>query len=291
MPGSAAERTQHVAAFRKGLAEAGYQEGQNVAFEFRWAEGEYGRFDELAGDLVRRGVHVIVAPGSAPAAVAAKAASATIPIVFGAGGDPVQLGLVASLNRPGGNATGLNFFSVELVAKRMQLLRELVPQAKQIAVLINPTDRQNAEIPRDIEAAAGGQRILLLEAATGRDIDAAFATMAREKPDALFVGPGTFFNTRRVQLVVLTARHALPAIYSQRAYPEVGALLSYGTDILDAFRQVAIYAGRILNGAKPADLPVLQSTKFELVINLNTARALSLTIPPSILALADEVIE
>jgi putative ABC transport system substrate-binding protein len=211
--------------------------------------------------------------------------------VFGAGGDPVQLGLVASLNRPGGNATGLNFFSVELVAKRMQLLRELVPQAKQIAVLINPTDRQNAEIPRDIEAAAGGQRILLLEAATGRDIDAAFATMAREKPDALFVGPGTFFNTRRVQLVVLTARHALPAIYSQRAYPEVGALLSYGTDILDAFRQVAIYAGRILNGAKPADLPVLQSTKFELVINLNTARALSLTIPPSILALADEVIE
>jgi putative tryptophan/tyrosine transport system substrate-binding protein len=289
--GSAAERTQQVAAFRKGLAEAGFQEGQNVAFEFRWAEGEYGRFGELAADLVRRRVSVIVTPGSPTAALAAKATTTTIPIVFGAGGDPVQLGLVASLNRPGGNATGLNFFSVELVAKRMQLLRELVPQAKQSAVLINPTDRENAGIPRDIEAAAGGQRILLLEAATGRDIDAAFATMAREKPDALFVGPGTFFNTRRVQLAVLTARHALPAIYSQRAYPEVGGLISYGTDILDAFRQVATYAARILNGAKPADLPVLQSTKFELVINLNTARALSLTIPPGILALADEVIE
>jgi putative ABC transport system substrate-binding protein len=288
--GSAAERTQQVAAVRKGLADGGYQEGQNVALEFRWAEGQYSRFAELAADLVRRGVSVIVVPGAFMGARAAKAATTTIPIVFGAGGDPVKQGLVASLNRPGGNITGINFFSVELVAKRMQLLRELVPEAKRVAVLVNPTDPENAEIPRDVEAAAG-QRILALEAATGRDIDAAFATMAREKADALFVGPGTFFNTRRVQLAVLAARHALPSIYSVRAYPEAGGLISYGTDILDAFRQVGVYAARILKGAKPADLPVMQSTKFELVINLNTARALGLELPPTLLARADEVIE
>ena len=289
--GSAAERAQQVAAFRKGLAEAGYQEGQNVALEFRWAEGQYGRFAELAADLVRRRVSVIVTPGGQTAALAAKAATTTIPIVFGAGGDPVKQGLVASLNRPSGNATGVNFFSMELVAKRMQLLRELVPTAKRIAVLVNPTDPEGFQIPLDIEAAAGGQRVLVLEAATGRDIDTAFASMSREKPDALFVSPGTFFNTRRVQLAVLAARHALPAIYSVRAYPEVGGLISYGTDVLDAFRQVGTYAARILNGAKPADLPVVQSTKFELVINLNTARALGLEIPPTLLARADEVIE
>jgi putative ABC transport system substrate-binding protein len=288
--GSAAERTQQVAAVRKGLADGGYQEGQNVALEFRWAEGQYSRFAELAADLVRRGVSIIVVPGAFMGARAAKAATTTIPIVFGAGGDPVKQGLVASLNRPGGNITGINFFSVELVAKRMQLLRELVPEAKRVAVLVNPTDPENAEIPRDVEAAAG-QRILALEAATGRDIDAAFATMAREKADALFVGPGTFFNTRRVQLAVLAARHALPSIYSVRAYPEAGGLISYGTDILDAFRQVGVYAARILKGAKPADLPVMQSTKFELVINLNTARALGLELPPTLLARADEVIE
>ena len=229
---------------------------------------------------------VIVTPGSPAAALAAKAATTTIPIVFGAGGDPVKQGLVASLNRPSGNATGVNFFSMELVAKRMQLLRELVPTAKRIAVLVNPTDPEGFQIPLDIEAAAGGQRVLVLEAATGRDIDTAFASMSREKPDALFVSPGTFFNTRRVQLAVLAARHALPAIYSVRAYPEVGGLISYGTDVLDAFRQVGTYAARILNGAKPADLPVVQSTKFELVINLNTARALGLEIPPTLLARA-----
>jgi len=289
--GSAGERRQQVAAVRKGLAEGGYQEGQNVALEFRWAEGQYGRFAELAADLVRRGVTVIVTPGSGTAALAAKAATATIPIVFGAASDPVKEGLVASLNRPGGNVTGVSFFSVELVAKRMQVLRELVPTAKRIAVLVNPTDPEGSQIPRDLEAAANGQRILVLEAATGRDIDAAFATMALEKPDALFVGPGTFFNTRRVQLAVLAARHALPAIYSVRAYPEAGGLMSYGTDIFDAFRQVGVYAARILKGAKPADMPVLQSTKFELVINLNTARALGLTVPAGLLALADEVIE
>jgi putative ABC transport system substrate-binding protein len=290
--GSAAERTQQVAAFRKGLAEASYQEGQNVALEFRWAEGQYGRFGELAVDLVRRGVSVIVTPGSGAAALAAKAATTTIPIVFGAAGDPVKEGLVASLNRPGGNATGVNFFTGELVAKRMQLLRELVPAANRVALLVNPTDPEIYQPTlREVEAAAGGQQILIHDVATGRDIDAAFASMAREKADALFVAPGSFFNTRRVQLAVLAARHALPAIYSVRAYPEAGGLISYGTDILDAFRQVGVYTARVLKGAKPADLPVLQSIKFELVINLNTARALRFDVPPTLLARADEVIE
>jgi putative ABC transport system substrate-binding protein len=289
--GSAAERTAQVAAFRKGLSEGGYQEGQNVALEFRWAEGQYGRFAELAADLVRRRVSVIVTPGSGTAALAAKAATTTIPIVFGAGGDPVKEGLVASLNRPGGNVTGVNFFTVELVAKRMQLLRELERSAKRVAVLVNPTDPEGYQTVRDVEVAAGGQQILIHEVSTGRDIDAAFANMASEKADALLVSPGTFFNTRRVQLAVLAARHALPAIYPVRAYPEAGGLMSYGSDILDAFRQVGLYTGRILKGAQPADLPVMQSTKFELVINLNTARALGLTVPPALLATADEVIE
>ena len=288
--GSAAERTAQVAAFRKGLSEGGYQEGQNVVLEFRWAEGQYGRFGELAADLVRRRVSVIVTPGSGTAALAAKAATTTIPIVFGAGGDPVKEGLVASLNRPGGNVTGVNFFTVELVAKRMQLLRELERSAKRVAVLVNPTDPEGYQTVRDVEVAAGGQH-LIHEVSTGRDIDAAFANMASEKADALLVSPGTFFNTRRVQLAVLAARHALPAIYPVRAYPEAGGLMSYGSDILDAFRQVGLYTGRILKGAQPADLPVMQSTKFELVINLNTARALGLTVPPALLATADEVIE
>ena len=290
--GSAAERTQQVAAVRKGLAEGGYQEGQNVTLEFRWAEGQYGRFAELAADLVRRRVSVIVTPGSPAAALAAKAATTTIPIVFGATGDPVKEGLVASLNRPGGNATGVNFFTAELVAKRMQLLREVVPAANRIALFVNPTDAENYQSTlREVGAAVGGQQVLVREVATGREIDEAFASIAHEKPDALFVAPGSFFNTRRVQLAVLAARHALPAIYSVRAYPEAGGLMSYGTDILDAFRQVGAYTAHILKGAKPADLPVLQSTKFELVINLNTARALGLTIPAGLLATADEVIE
>jgi putative tryptophan/tyrosine transport system substrate-binding protein len=289
--GSAAERTRQVAAFRKGLGEAGYQEGQNVVLELRWAEGQYERFGELAADLVRRRVSVIATPGSAAAALAAKAATATIPIVFGVGSDPVQEGLVASLNRPGGNVTGINFFTVELVAKRTQLLRELVPAAKRLAVLVNPTDPEGYQTLRDAQAAAGGQQIVAIEVASGRDIDAAFTRMAREQVDALFVAPGTFFNTRRVQLAILAARHALPAIYSVRAYPEVGGLISYGTDVLDAFRQVGVYTARILKGARPADLPVVQSTKFELVINLNTARALGLDVPATLLARADEVIE
>jgi len=289
--GSAAERTRQVAAFRKGLGETGYQEGQNVALELRWAEGQYGRFGELAADLVRRRVSVIATPGGAAAALAAKAATATIPIVFGVGSDPVQAGLVASLNRPGGNVTGINFFTVELVAKRMQLMRELAPAVKRVAVLVNPTDPEGYQTLRDAQAAADGQQIVAVEVASGSDIDAAFARMAREQVDALFVAPGTFFNTRRVQLAILAARHALPAIYSVRAYPEVGGLISYGTDVLDAFRQVGVYTARILKGARPADLPVLQSTKFELVINLNTARALGLEVPPTLLARADEVIE
>jgi putative ABC transport system substrate-binding protein len=290
--GSATARTQQVAAFRKGLAEAGYQEGQNVSLEFRWAEGQYARFGELAADLVRRRVSVIVTPGSGTAALAAKAVTTTIPIVFGAGGDPVQEGIVASLNRPGGNVTGVNFFTVEVVAKRMQLLRELVPAAKRIAVLVNPTDPEGYQALREVQAAVDGeQQIVAREVASGREIDAAFATMAGERMDAVFVGPGTFFNTRRVQLAVLTARHALPAAYPTRAYPEAGGLMSYGADVLDAFRQVGVYSGRVLKGAKPADLPVLQSTKFELVVNLSTARALGLTIPETLLARADEVIE
>jgi putative ABC transport system substrate-binding protein len=289
--GSAAQRTTQVAAFRKGLAEAGYEEGRSVALEFRWADGQYGRFGELAADLVRRRVNVIVTPSSATAALAAKAATTTIPIVFGAGGDPVKEGLVASLSRPGGNLTGVNFFTVELVAKRLQLLRDLQLSAKRVAVLVNPTDPEGYQTVRDIEAAADGQQILVHGVSTGLDVDAAFASMAREKADALLVGPGTFFNTRRVQLAVLAARHGLPAIYPVRAYPEAGGLMSYGSDILDAFRQVGVYTGRILKGAKPADLPVMQSTKFELVINLNTARALGLDVPASLLAAADEVIE
>jgi len=244
--GSAAARTQQVAAFRKGLAEAGYQEGQNVALEFRWAEGEYGRFGELAADLVRRRVSVIVTPGSGTAALAAKAATSTIPIVFGAAGDPAQEVLVASLSRPGGNATGVNFFTVEVVAKRMQLLRELVPTAKRIVVLVNPADPEGYQTLRDLRVAAGGEQILHWEVATGQEIDTAFADMAREKADALFVGPGTFFNTRRVQLAVLAARYALPATYPVRAYPEAGGLMSYGADILDAFAKSESMRGAFL---------------------------------------------
>ena len=290
--GSAAERVQQVAAVRKGLAEGGYQEGQNVALEFRWAEGQYGRFAELAADLVRRGVNVIVTPGSGTAALAAKAATTTIPIVFGATSDPVKEGLVASLNRPGGNVTGINFLVGEVVAKRMQLLREVVPAARRVALFVNPTDQENYDSTiREAESAARGQELLVHNVATRQDIDAAFADIVRQRADALFVAPGSFFNTRRVQLVILAARHSLPAIYATRAYPEAGGLISYGTDVLDAFRQVGLYAARILKGTKPADLPVLQLTKVELVINLNTARALGLEMPAGVLALADEVIE
>jgi putative tryptophan/tyrosine transport system substrate-binding protein len=288
---SAAERTDYTAAFRQGLAEAGYVDGQNMAIEYRWAEGRYDRLPELAADLVRHRVSVIATPGTTAAAIAAKAATATIPIVFGVGGDPVQLGLVASLNRPGSNATGVNFFSTDLVAKRMELLRELAPGAKRVALLINPTDRSNESTLRDVETAAIGQQVLAFEAATGREIDAAFASLVREKVDALFVAGGAFFAARRVQLAVLAARYAVPATYSQRLFVEAAGLMSYGTPLADTFRQVGSYTARILKGAKPADLPVMQPTKFELVINLNSARALRFEVPPTLLARADEVIE
>jgi ABC-type uncharacterized transport system substrate-binding protein len=288
---SAAERTDFMAAFRQGLAETGYVEGQNVAIEYRWAEGRYDRLPELAADLVRRRVSVIATPATTGAALVAKAATATIPIVFGVGVDPVQLGLVASLNRPGGNATGVNFFTIELMAKRTQLLRELVPGAKRVAVLVNPTDRSNDSTVRDVEAAVIGQQVLAFEAATGREIDAAFESLERKKVDALFVAGGAFYAARRVQLAVLAARYAVPATYSQRTFVEAGGLMSYGTNLADTWRQVGLYTARILKGAKPTDLPVVQSSKFELVINLNTARALRFEVPPSLLARADEVIE
>jgi putative tryptophan/tyrosine transport system substrate-binding protein len=288
--GSAAQRADAVAAFRKGLAEAGFIEGQNVVIEFRWADGNYKQLPELAADLVRR-ASVIVAPGTTAAALAAKAATATIPIVFGVGIDPVKFGLVASLNRPGGNVTGVSFFIGEMVAKRMQLLRELVPTAHRIGVLVNPTDPVDEATLRDVQAVASGLEIVVVEAATGSEIAMAFARLSREKTDAVFVAASTFFTTRRAQLAILSARYLLPAAYSRHSFVEVGGLMSYGTDVDDALRQVGVYTARILRGAKPADLPVVQSTKFEFAINLNTANALGIDVPPTLLAIADEVIE
>jgi putative tryptophan/tyrosine transport system substrate-binding protein len=248
----------------------------------------------LAADLVRRQVAVIAAPGSPAAALAAKAATSVIPIVFGLGDDPVKLGMVTSLNRPGGNATGINFLTAELVAKRLGLLRELLPRATRVAVLVNSADADRANsVIRDAEAAAGtmGLQLHVQNASTSREIDAAFVAFAREQSDALFVGPDVFFNNRRVQLANLAARYAIPASYAVRDYAEAGGLMSYGTDVADMYRQVGVYTGRILKGAKPADLPVVQSTKFELVINASTARMLGLTVPPTLLSVADEVIE
>jgi putative ABC transport system substrate-binding protein len=283
-----------VAAFRKGLNEAGYVEGQNVTVEYHWLEGQYDRLPALMADLVARQVAVIATPGNAPAVVAAKAATATIPIVFGVAQDPVQAGLVASLARPGGNATGINFFSREVVAKRLQLLHDLVPKAVRVAVLLNPANAGSAETTlRELHQAAPtiGLQIQILNATTIGEIDAAFATFARERPDALFVAGDGFFLARRVQFATLTARDRIPATYAQSDFVAAGGLMSYGTDVADMFRQVGVYTGSILKGAKPADLPVQQSTKFELVINLQTARALGIEVPPAVLSIADEVIE
>jgi putative ABC transport system substrate-binding protein len=278
-------------AFRQGLKEADLIEGQNTAIEYRWAENQADRLPELAAELVRRQVAVIVATGALPSALAAKTATTTIPIVFVIATDPVKLGLVASLARPGGNLTGINFLSGELTAKRLELLRELVPGAARVAVLVNPVNTENNE--REIEAIAStmGLQIRLLNASTIREINAAFATFVHERADALFVGLDPFFNSRRTQLVHLATRHAIPASYPGREFAEAGGLMSYGANIDDAWRQAGSYAGRIVRGAKPADLPVVQSSKFELVFNVQTATMLGLTVPDKLLALADEVIE
>jgi ABC-type uncharacterized transport system substrate-binding protein len=278
-------------AFRQGLKEAGFVEGENVAIEYRWA---YHRLPALAAELVRRQVAVIAATGGTPSALAAKAATTTIPIVFAVADDPVRLGLVANLARPGGNATGINFFVGELVAKRLELLRELVPAATRVAVLINPANAPNTEITlRDLEPAARamGLQVQVLYASTSREIDSAFASFMRERPDALFVGNDAFFTSRRVQFVTLAARDKIPTAYPNRDFVEAGGLMTYGTKITDAYRHAGTYSGRILKGAKPVDLPVEQATKFELVINIQTAKLLGLTVPPVLLARADEVIE
>jgi len=281
-------------AFRLGLKEAGYVEGENVAIEYRWAENQFDRLPALAAELVRRGIAVLAAIVSVDSAFAAKAATTTIPIVFLVGDDPVRLGLVASLARPAGNLTGINFFTAELAAKRLGLLRELVPGAARVAALVNPDyAASTATTVRDVELAARGMgvQIQVLNAKTSRAINAAFATFERERPDALLLGTGAFFTDRRVQITQLAALHRVPAIYPVRPFAEVGGLMSYGASLMDAFRQCGVYTGRILKGAKPADLPVVQSTKFELVINAETARMLGLAVPPTLIASADEVIE
>jgi putative tryptophan/tyrosine transport system substrate-binding protein len=280
-------------AFRQGLKEVGYVEGENVTIVFRFAEGQLDRLPELAADLVRRQVTVIAASAQ-PAAIAAKPATTTTPIVFIVAEDPVRLGLVASLARAGGNLTGINIFSGELTAKRLELLREMVPGAARIAVLVNPANATVTETTlRDVEPAARaiGLQIQVLKASAIREIDAAFATFVRERPDAVLVGLDVFFNSRRAQLVNLASRHAVPATFTSREFPEIGGLMSYGSNVADAYRQFGVYTGRILKGAKPAELPVVQSTKFELVINASTARMLGLNVPDKLLALADEVIE
>jgi len=283
-----------VAAFRKGLSETAYVEDQNVTVEYDWLEAsQYDRLPALMADLVRRRVAVIATPGDNDAALAAKAATATIPIVFGVTEDPVKLGLVASLARPGGNATGMNFLVTEIAAKRLALLHELVPKAVRVAVLLNPVSSESETILRAVQEAARaiGLQIRVLNASTSNEIDAAFATLEHERPDALFVAPNAFFNSSRTQIATLTARERIPSALSQRVAVEAGGLMSYGTNAVDMVRQVGVYTGNILKGTKPADLPVVQPTKFELVINLKTAKALGLTIPETLLATADEVIQ
>jgi putative ABC transport system substrate-binding protein len=291
--GSADANARFAAAFRKGLNETGYVEGQNVTIEYHWLEGQYDRLPALMADLVGRRVAVIATPGIVPT-LAAKAATTTIPIVFGVGDDPVRLGLVTNLARPGGNATGINFFVNEVAAKRLRLLHDLVPKAVRIAVLVNLAKASTEEFTlRAVQEAAPtlGLKIQILNASTIGEIDAAFATIARDHSDALLVAPDAFFVSRRVQFITLTARDRIPATYSLRDYVAIGGLMSYGTDLADAFRQVGVYTGKILKGAKPADLPVVQLTKFEFVINLQTARALGIEVLPGLLSIADEVIE
>ena len=290
--GSPAPSASVLGIFRQGLAEAGYVESRTVAIEYRFAEGRYDRLPVLAEELVRHQVSMIFANPS-PAALAAKAATATIPIVFTTAEDPVRLGLVTSLARPSGNATGVTFQFAELGPKQMGLLRELVPRAARIGLLVNPSNMNAADVTKNLTAtgAAMGVQIEQVQASNILEIDAAFASLVRKRVDALVVGPDSFFFSRRLQLATLATRHAIPAIYNIREFAEAGGLMSYGTSLVEAYRQAGIYAGRILKGAKPADLPVVQSSKFEFVINLSTARALGIEVPPTLLARADEVIE
>jgi len=293
-PSSAESAVHLVAAFRAGLKEIGFVEGQNVAIEYRWAEGQEDRLGEIAAELARRQVAVIVTPGSTAAVFAAKAATTTIPIVYTSGVDPVTSGLIASLNRPGGNITGIYQVSVDLVAKRLGLLHELVSAVTTIAVLVHPPNTLVAEMTTNEAQAAArslGLEIKVFPTRTSRDIDAAFIDIAHQRIGAVLVGADAFFTSRRVQLATLAARFAVPAVFPIREYAEVGGLMSYGENIADTWRRVGVYAGRVLKGEKPADLPVEQSAKFEFVINLQTARALDLAIPPGLLAIADKVIE
>src|SRR6476660_8786816 len=287
-----ADRARYLPAFRQGVRETGYVEGQNVVIEYRWAQDQHDVLPDLAADLVRRQVTVIAAHDT-PSSIVAKAATTTIPIVFAGGGDAVELGLVASLNRPGGNVTGVTFITAELGAKLLGLLHELQPGAVRVGVLVDPNFALTQSFVSDVQAAALsiGKQIEILEAPTGRDIDTAFARLAQKPIDALLVGLGPLFDNRRVQVVTLAAYHRVPAIYPLRVFAEAGGLMSYGTSITDAYRQAGVYTGRILKGERPADLPVMQSTKFEFVINLNTAKIFGLTFPPGLLAIADEVIE
>jgi putative ABC transport system substrate-binding protein len=292
--GSAEASADNVAAFRNGLSQSGYFEGQNVTVEYHWLNGQWDRMPTVVDGLVRRRVAVIATPAATTVAVAAKEATTTIPIVFGVSEDPVKLGLVASLARPGGNATGINYLNREVDAKRMALLHELAPKAVHVAALLNPS------VPGSVEstlehlqeaARAIGLQLQVLYASTSREIDAAFATFGRERPDALFVTADRFYNSRRVQLATLAVRDRLPTAYSDRETVTVGGLMSYGTNYADSFHHVGLYTGQILKGVKPADLPVVQSTKFEFVINLQTARTIGIEVPPSLLAIADEIIE
>jgi putative tryptophan/tyrosine transport system substrate-binding protein len=292
--GAADASARYAAAFRKGLSDTGNVEGQNVMVEYHWLDGQYDRAPTLMGDMARRRVAVIASLGATPLALAAKAATASIPIVFSVPDDPVQLGLVASLARPGGNMTGVNYFTQEITAKRLGLLHELVPKAARIAVLVNPANAASTERTlKEVQAAAPvlGLQIHVFNASTSDEIDVAFAAIVRERCEALLVGGDGLFNGRRVQLAIMAARDRLPTSYSVREFVEAGGLTSYGTNLADSFRQVGSYTGSIINGAKPAELPVLQSTKFEFAINLHTAKALGVDVPPTLLARADEVIE
>ena len=283
----------YVSGFRVGLKQTGYVDGQNVTIEFRWAEGHYDHLPEMAADLVRHKVAVLVSTGGTPSVMAAKAATATIPIVFTTGSDPVRLGFVTSLNRPGGNITGVNLFVAAMESKRLGLLRALIPGVGLIAVLLNPNRPDHAYELRGVQepAAAIGQQIHILLASNVSDIDAAFATAVQLRASAMLIGSDPFFNSQRDKIVALAARHSIPAIYEQREYALAGGLMSYGTNLSDGYRQAGIYAGRILKGEKPGDLPVVQSTKFEFVINLKTAKALGIEVPPNLSAEADEIIE